>query len=200
MRVKKTPVHLEKQIHVDSKAIVSMASKSANDLLVDAAKLLNDRKVCPDLSSSIHLNSIKPVNEITHNSTIPLLAEKDKVNLLLNVQKSSAQDDSDHISTYTAARTRAVQQWRKRKCFNLSKIEKPSSSLLCSCGDLLTPCVLCKRSSPNLPRLTQRQDLRERVALMDLSFHPVLSFESGRGQWSISFTDNLQTISRSFIL
>jgi hypothetical protein len=160
--------------------MVSMANKSANDLLVDTANMLNNRKVHPDLSSSLILNSITPDNAFPRNSNIPLLAEKDKMNLHLNVQKSSIQHDNDHINSCTAARTRSVQQWQKRKLFNLSKIEKPSPSMLCSCGDSWTPCVLCKRSSPNLPKLTQRQDMRDRVALVDLSYHPVLSFESGK--------------------
>ena len=191
VRVKKTPVHLDKQRHVDNKAIVSMANKSANDLLVDTANMLNNRKVHPDLSSSILPTSLTPENAFPRNSSIPLLAEKDKTNLLLNVQKSSVQHDTDHISSCTSARTRSVQQWQKRKLFDLSKIEKPSPSLLCSCGDSWTRCVLCKRSSPNLPKLTQRQDLRDRVALLDLSFHPVLTFESGKRQSICFWVSNL---------
>ena len=186
VRVKKAPIHLEKQKHVvDNKVIVSMASKSANDLLVDTANMLNNRKVHPDLTSSILASSLTSESAYPHNTNIPLLAEKDKTNLLLNVQKSNIQQDNDLINSCTSARTRCVQQWQKRKLFALSKIEKPSPSLLCSCGDSWTPCVLCKRSSLNLPKLTQRQDLRDRVALLDLSFHPVLSFESGKKPFCI---------------
>ena len=157
-----------------------MANKSANDFLVDTANMLNNRKVHPDLTSGILATSLTSESPFPNNSSIPLLAEKDKANLLLNVQKSNIQHDSDSINSCTSARTRCVQQWQKRKLFGLSKIEKPSPSLLCSCGDSWTPCVLCKRSSPNLPKLTQRQDMRDRVAVVDLSFHPVLSFESGK--------------------
>ena len=155
-----------------------MANKSANDLLADTANVLNIRKVQPDLNSCVLSKS--PENTIPRNSSISLVPEKGKTNLLVNVQNSSIQPDSDHINSCTAARTRPVQKWQKRKLFNVSKIEKPSSSVLCSCGDSWTPCILCKRTSNNLPKLTQRHDLRDRVALMDLSFHPVLSFETGK--------------------
>ena len=155
-----------------------------------------NKRIHPDINSG--MLSASHENNAYTNPSIPQLAEKDKTNLLLNVQSSSIPSDSDHVNSCTAARTRSVQQWQKRKLFNLLKIEKSSPSMICGCGDSWTPCVLCKRSSPNLPRLTQRQDLRDRVALMDLSFHPVLSFETGKRKiyivLSISLHEKLQII------
>lgn len=179
VRVKKTPIHLDKQRHVfDDKRVDSVANKSANDLLADT--MLN-KSIHPEINCSI-LSTSHEGNAYT-NSSIPRLAEKNKTNLLLNVQNSSMKHDSDPVNSCTAARTRSVQQWQKRKLFNLSKFEKTSPSIICGCGDSWTPCVLCKRSSPMLPKVTQRQDFRDRVALMDLSFHPVLSFETGKRKY-----------------
>ena len=140
-----------------------------------------NKSIHPEINCSI-LSTSHEGNAYT-NSSIPRLTEKNKANLLLNVQNSSMKHDSDPVNSCTAARTRSVQQWQKRKLFNLSKIEKTSPSIICGCGDSWTPCVLCKRSSPMLPTVTQRQDFRDRVALMDLSFHPVLSFETGKRKY-----------------
>ena len=185
VRGKKMPIHLEKQRHtVENNVLVSVANKSASDLLADTLNVSNNRKIHPDLSSDIMASPITPKKD---NSGIPLLTEKDKTNLLLNAQKCSIQHDSDHVNSCTAARTRCVQQWRKRKLFNLTQVQRPSKSMVCTCGDLCTPCVLCKRISPNLPRMLQQQDLRDRVSLIDLSFHPVLSFEAGKEMCQFGF-------------
>lgn len=80
------------------------------------------------------------------------------------------------------ARTRGVYPVRKRRLVHLSHIrQKPKPhSLLCGCVTPTTPCLTCSNSSRTLPVVSFSQTTPERVASLDGSFHPVLSFCTGK--------------------
>lgn len=80
------------------------------------------------------------------------------------------------------ARTRGVYPVRKRRLVHLSHIrQKPKPhSLLCGCVTPTTPCLMCSNSSRTLPVVSFSQTTPERVASLDGSFHPVLSFCTGK--------------------
>lgn len=77
------------------------------------------------------------------------------------------------------ARTRGVYMIRKRRLVHLSHIRhnKPKPlSLFCGCVTPTTPCLICSKSSRTLPVVNSSQTMAEKVASLDPSFHPVLSF------------------------
>lgn len=80
------------------------------------------------------------------------------------------------------ARTRGVYAVRKRRLVHLSHIRhKPKpNSLLCGCVTPTTPCLICSKSSRTLPVVSSTQTMAEKVASLDGSFHPVLSFCTGK--------------------
>lgn len=178
VRFRKKPVQLEKQ-----RTILPITSKSADDFLVDTVNILNNINKEPhslNISMRTCTATQKPDVSIsrTSNNLLTESAHKEKTNLIMNSGKSNLLLANDHINTCTAARTRAVQHWQKRKLFSLSQFQKPTSNILCCCSSPLTACVLCQRKSQSLPQIISKQDIRERVSLVDLSFHPVLSFET----------------------
>lgn len=81
------------------------------------------------------------------------------------------------------ARTRGVYTVRKRRLVHLSHIRhKPKPySLSCGCVTPSTPCLICSNSSRTLPVVSSSQTMAEKVASLDGSFHPVLSFCTGKG-------------------
>lgn len=77
------------------------------------------------------------------------------------------------------ARTRGVFAVRKRRLVRLSQMRnnKPKPlSRFCGCVTPTTPCIICSKSSRTLPVVSPNQTMPEKVALLDSSFHPVLSF------------------------
>jgi len=82
------------------------------------------------------------------------------------------------------ARTRGVYTVRKRRLVHLSHIRhKPKPhSLYCGCVTPSTPCLICSNSSRTLPVVSSSQTTAEKVASLDGSFHPVLSFCTGKGR------------------
>lgn len=87
------------------------------------------------------------------------------------------------------ARTRGVYMIRKRRLVHLSHIRhnKPKPlSLLCGCVTPTTPCLICSKSSRTLPVVRPSQTTPEKVASLDASFHPVLSFCTGK-PWFLQF-------------
>lgn len=80
------------------------------------------------------------------------------------------------------ARTRGVYTVKKRRLVHLSHIRhKPKPhSLYCGCVTPSTPCLICSNSSRTLPVVTSSQTTAEKVASLDGSFHPVLSFCTGK--------------------
>ena len=86
------------------------------------------------------------------------------------------------------ARTRGTYNIRKRRLVHLSHIRnnKPRPlSLFCGCVTPTTPCLICSKSSRTLPVVNPNQTMAEKVASLDTSFHPVLSFCTGK----LSITD-----------
>uniref|UniRef100_T1IZF2 Uncharacterized protein n=1 Tax=Strigamia maritima TaxID=126957 RepID=T1IZF2_STRMM len=88
-------------------------------------------------------------------------------------------------ATCTASRTRALTQFRKRKLVDARGLDCRSekaaklSTVRCSCFSVpVAPCVICGGRVNNTMKLeADAMPLEERVALLDPSFHPVLSFE-----------------------
>lgn len=81
------------------------------------------------------------------------------------------------------ARTRGVYAIRKRRLVRLSQMKntKPKPlSRFCGCATPTTPCMICSKSSRTLPVVRPNQTMPEKVALLDSSFHPVLSFYTGK--------------------
>lgn len=77
------------------------------------------------------------------------------------------------------ARTRGVYTVRKRRLVQLSHIKngKPKPlSLFCGCVTPTTPCLICSKSARTLSIVNPNQTMAEKVASLDASFHPVLSF------------------------
>lgn len=81
------------------------------------------------------------------------------------------------------ARTRGVYTVRKRRLVHLSHIRhKPKPhSVFCGCVTPSTRCLICSNSSRTLPVVSSGQTMAEKVASLDGSFHPVLSFCTGKG-------------------
>ena len=189
IRLRKGSIQLGKQkVVVERRTVVSVANKSAEDLLVDTVNILNSLKEPHNLNNSIRTGSQRPEVSISRNSNSMLTEEhKEKTNSIMNNGKSNMHL-TDHIYSCTAARTRSVQYWQKRKLFSLLQLQKPNQNVLCACSSPLTPCVLCQRNSKNLSVLKPKQSIKERVSLLDSSFHPVLSFDTGkRYQLLLSF-------------
>lgn len=183
VRLRKRPVQFEKQKPVVEKGtVVSVTNKSAEDLLVDTVNILNSIKEPHNLENSKRTGVQKPDVLVSKNSNSFLTEgpHKEKTNSIINNGKSNVHVTSDHFNSCTAARTRPVQNWQSRKLFTLSQLQKPTPNILCCCSNPITPCVLCQKNSQNLPQLKPKQDIRERASLLDLSFHPVLSFETGK--------------------
>ncbi|XP_022087076.1 KAT8 regulatory NSL complex subunit 1-like [Acanthaster planci] len=82
------------------------------------------------------------------------------------------------------ARTRPVWYFRKRKLIRTLNIHSFSrkiqklSTVRCGCCPPLTPCVMCggRFNHVEKPKEPDMAPLNERVAQLDFSFHPVLSF------------------------
>ncbi|XP_070535525.1 KAT8 regulatory NSL complex subunit 1-like isoform X3 [Ptychodera flava] len=107
----------------------------------------------------------------------------DPANKRIRIDSSKGIASPPDISC-TAARTRPIRTYRKRKLLRTSNIHQMSrkaqklSSVRCGCCTPITPCVMCGGRYNNTQTVDQDlMPLSERVSLLDYSFHPVLSFE-----------------------
>ena len=89
--------------------------------------------------------------------------------------------------TCQASRCRPVRSYRKRKLLKTSGLHQVSrkaarlSTVKCHCFPPAVPCALCGGRHNNIMQLDPEvMPLQERVALLDPSFHPVLSFNQGK--------------------
>ena len=82
-----------------------------------------------------------------------------------------------------SARCRPLRSYRKRRVLRTVGLHRHSqkaarlSDVKCRCSPPANPCPMCGgRQNNTLSMDTETMSLRERVALVDASFHPVLSF------------------------
>ncbi|RUS71945.1 hypothetical protein EGW08_020288 [Elysia chlorotica] len=86
-------------------------------------------------------------------------------------------------ATCQSARCRPLRSYRKRRILRTMGLHRHShkaarlSDIKCRCAPPANPCPMCGgRQNNTMPMDTETMSLRERVALVDASFHPVLSF------------------------
>ena len=88
---------------------------------------------------------------------------------------------------FQCARTRGVHAVKKRRLVRLSQIRHGPrrAAVCCMCVTPVTPCLMCSKSPKVLPVVSPKQTMAEKVALLDQSFHPVLSFCAGKHAYSV---------------
>ncbi|XP_053671404.1 uncharacterized protein LOC128721654 [Anopheles nili] len=109
-------------------------------------------------------------------------------------------DDANVVSGCCRTRPYCREKFRKRRLLqthNLHTVSKKaakSSNIKCGCQWPLLPCALCTgRPDPTAPRdPADTMTFSERVALLDASYHPVLSFPE-----DISHSIHLEAIMRT---
>ena len=82
-----------------------------------------------------------------------------------------------------SARTRGVRPVRKRRLFHISTLErriKKTGSSTCSCTTPLTPCISCPKVARSSVVVDTSMTRAARVALLDHSYHRILSFSNGK--------------------
>lgn len=88
-------------------------------------------------------------------------------------------------SSCQAARCRPVQSYRKRKVLRTVGLHQASrkaarlSTVRCNCFPPAVPCVMCSGRYHNVESLELEMPVPQRVALLDHSYHAVLSFKQG---------------------
>lgn len=105
-----------------------------------------------------------------------------------------AEIDQQPPAEWLCSRTRplVLSEFRKRKLFqtiNMHTISKKAarpSNIKCGCQWPQVPCTLCTgRPDPTAPRdLPETLMPQNRVALLDASYHPVLSFTDGKSTFN----------------
>ncbi len=132
----------------------------------------------------------KPMNGIVGNSTTygsPVLNSKSGSAIgshRHSVTNSFPSQSSINPEEHYCARTRPVWYFRKRKLIrtmnmhHYSRKSQKLSSVRCGCCPPLMPCVMCggRFNHVEKPKEPDMAPLNERVAQLDYSFHPVLSF------------------------
>lgn len=85
-----------------------------------------------------------------------------------------------------AARCMEVRSWRRRtllKTAGLHELSRKASQLStvsCACYPPVTPCALCGGRYNKVRQLGPQVSARDRIALLEPSYHPVLSFPRGK--------------------
>uniref|UniRef100_A0A182Q8H2 PEHE domain-containing protein n=1 Tax=Anopheles farauti TaxID=69004 RepID=A0A182Q8H2_9DIPT len=110
------------------------------------------------------------------------------------------EEDADAVTSCSRTRPYCRARFRKRRLMqthNLHTVSKKAakpSNVKCGCQWPLLPCALCTgRTDPTAPREPlDTMTFSERVALLDASYHPVLSFPE-----DISHSIHLEAIMRS---
>jgi KAT8 regulatory NSL complex subunit 1 len=92
----------------------------------------------------------------------------------------------NHDISCQASRCRPVRSYRKRKLLRTAGLHAISrkaarlSTVKCQCYPPITSCPMCGGRYNNLQRIdVDTFPLKERVAILDPAFHPVLSFNQG---------------------
>ncbi|XP_077993067.1 KAT8 regulatory NSL complex subunit 1-like isoform X1 [Glandiceps talaboti] len=132
----------------------------------------------------------KPMNgyvDNTHGNTLTndaLSGESGELaNKRIKLEPSKVTPASPPDSSCTAARTRPIRVFRKRKLLHTAGIQHMSkkaqklSTVRCGCCSPIMPCVMCGGRYNTLQSVDPDvMPLSERVAILDFSYHPVLSF------------------------
>ncbi|KZC06861.1 PREDICTED: uncharacterized protein LOC107195137 [Dufourea novaeangliae] len=123
---------------------------------------------------------------IRANKGLVILDNTETVNGYSGVLPGSTGRYSSSETELPASRTRPFvwSFYRKRKLLQVDRLHEVSkraakaSTLRCNCDNVLPPCALCTgRSDPMQPQEPiEQMSVQERVALVDPSYHPVLSF------------------------
>lgn len=137
---------------------------------------------------------IRQHNELQRNvratKGLVILENAETVNGYSGVLPGSTGRYNSPDGELSASRTRPFvwSYYRKRKLLQVDKLHQVSkraakpSTVRCNCDRVLPACALCTgRLDPTQPQEPFEQlSVQERVALIDPSFHPVLSFPDGR--------------------
>lgn len=116
------------------------------------------------------------------SSAVALPDDADKCS---SIKKPRGKDDIKDQS-YRAARCMAVRSWHRRKLIRpvgLHQVNRKAaqlSTVRCGCYTPVMPCTLCGGRYNNVGRPDVNMSFAERVALLDPTFHPVLSFVQGQ--------------------
>lgn len=127
---------------------------------------------------------------IRANKGLVILDNAETVNGYSGVLPGSTGRYNSPEGELPASRTRPFvwSFYRKRKLLQLDKLHEVSkraakaSTVRCNCDHVLPSCALCTgRLDPMQPQEPiEQMSVQERVALVDPSFHPVLSFPDGK--------------------
>lgn len=84
--------------------------------------------------------------------------------------------------TSQCARTSGVYPIRKRTLVHLSLLKKNGKfdGLSCQCSKPETSCISCCKSAKTIVAVDPILPISDRVKMLDQSFHPVLSFSTGK--------------------
>ncbi|GFS15218.1 KAT8 regulatory NSL complex subunit 1 [Elysia marginata] len=134
------------------------------------------REGCPNVPTELSLTS--RTSDLLH--TPELQRQQQRV----PPSSQSSLSIAPHLdASCQSARCRPLRSYRKRRILRTVGLHRHSqkaarlSDVRCRCSPPTNPCPMCGgRQNNTIPMDTETMALRERIALVDASFHPVLSF------------------------
>lgn len=151
----------------------SMASSSTTPSVLASTSATAPSSLPVPLASSVHLAVSIP------SAAVPLSSASVVPSLLYD-------------PSCRAARCMEVRSWRRRKLLKtaglheLSRKASQLSTVSCVCYPPVTPCALCGGRYNKVKQPGPQVSARDRIALLEPSYHPVLSFPRGE-LYKISF-------------
>ncbi|XP_078581093.1 KAT8 regulatory NSL complex subunit 1-like isoform X1 [Branchiostoma floridae x Branchiostoma japonicum] len=181
--------------------LLSNVDKQASKLTQSLGNCYSPRTASPVASTAVGSDSSggnggssknkvpapKPMNGLVDSAKFQTESElsdlEDPAHKKLRLDAVSTPPPAANDVTCQCARTRPVRSYRKRKLlrtFGMWQVCRKASKLStvrCGCMPPNTPCVMCGGRLNNTQKVDANVSSQvERVALMDPSFHPVLSF------------------------
>ncbi|GFO31807.1 kat8 regulatory nsl complex subunit 1-like protein [Plakobranchus ocellatus] len=140
----------------------------------------NTSSCSPSVPTELSLAS--RTSDLLH--TPPELQRQQKGSLSSLSSSSLLPSSSSHLdTTCQSARCRPLRSYRKRRILRTIGLHRQShkaarlSDVRCRCSPPANACPMCGgRQNNTLPMDPETMALRERIALIDASFHPILSF------------------------
>lgn len=140
----------------------------------------NDEDGCPLVPSELSLAS--QTSDLL--KTPELQRQQPNRVQLPSLLSSSSSSYAGHLdTTCQSARCRPLRSYRKRRILRTVGLHRHSqkaarlSDVRCRCSPPANPCPMCGgRQNNTIPMDTESMALRERIALVNASFHPILSF------------------------
>ena len=195
LRVGKKPVQLQEVAgNVEGKNKSSNNSVKANNSMHSVAKMQETEQVSERKMNAVlretenHLKNgvrkqILEDSKVMDEDEIPL--KRLRTALMKNdVDSNSSNSYSlpSNCELFVCARTRGVNSVHKRSLLHLSTIEKKikkTGNSTCGCTTPLTPCISCPKVARSSIVVDGSMSRAARVALLDHSYHRILSFSNG---------------------